>query len=193
MIWSFCDRCEAEAKCSFARKSIPPNLTIASLGAIKKDKPNGVVTASGITVNKRTRMRDQERAPISSDLKRVMQENATGGPPTFPHTADVAEAHCQVPARNSCPHCWDVRRRFGDLLLVEDHLTTWTSFPINVYELQSGGDGYRAALFIFVVLCATAGVPLFLEEHRQGDKIASVGLELIHKSYQLGVSQRRAE
>ena len=184
-----------------------PNLSIASLGAIKKDKPNGVVMASGIMVNKRTRMRDQERAPISSDLKRLMRENATGGPPTFPHTADVAEAHRQVPARNSCPHCSDVRRRLGLLLLVEDHLTTWTSFPISCLKLSANaaraccrrfssrtrGEGQRSGLFILFVLCATAGVPLSWIKTAGGDIIVWVGFELVHTSYPLGISQRRPE
>ena len=54
-----------------------PGLTIVSLGAIKEGKPNGVVSArvlfdgnNGIPVNKRIRLRDQERAPIAADLKR---------------------------------------------------------------------------------------------------------------------------
>ena len=59
-----------------------PNLTVASLGAQRKDKPGGVVTApvlfdgtNGIAVNARTRIRDQERAPIAADLKRSMRES----------------------------------------------------------------------------------------------------------------------
>ena len=54
-----------------------PNLVVASLGANRKDRPNGEVTArvlhdgtNGLAVNTRTRLRDQERSPISADLKR---------------------------------------------------------------------------------------------------------------------------
>ena len=57
-----------------------PNLVVGPLGAIKKDGHPGVVTArvlfdgtNGIEVNKKTRLRDQERAPVASDLKRVMR------------------------------------------------------------------------------------------------------------------------
>ena len=67
---------ETEARARF------PNLVVASLGANRKDKPNGTVTARvlfdgthGISVNKRTRIRDQERAPIAADLKRSMRES----------------------------------------------------------------------------------------------------------------------
>ena len=89
---------EPEARARF------PNLVVASLGAKWKDKPNGTVTARvlfdgthGISVNKRTRIRDQERAPIAADLKRSMREKAREGLTTFALTADVSAAHRQVP------------------------------------------------------------------------------------------------
>ena len=81
-----------------------PDLVVAALGANKKEKPNGVISArvlfdgsNGIAVNRRTRIRDQERAPITADLKRVMREKARLGEKTFALTADVAEAHRQIP------------------------------------------------------------------------------------------------
>ena len=81
-----------------------PNLVVASLGATRKDKPDGTVSArvlfdgtNGVEVNKRTRVRDQERAPIAADLKRVMREKARFGERTFALTADVKEAYRQVP------------------------------------------------------------------------------------------------
>ena len=77
---------------------------IASLGANRKDKPNGEISArvlfdgtNGLQVNTRTRLRDQERSPIAADLKRAMREKATLGVRTFALTADVKEAHRQVP------------------------------------------------------------------------------------------------
>ena len=66
---------EPEARASF------PGPVVASFGANRKDKPNGVVTARvlfdgthGISVNNRTTIRDQERTPVASDLKRAMRE-----------------------------------------------------------------------------------------------------------------------
>ena len=47
---------------------------------------------NGISVNHRTRLRDQERALVASD-----REKDLIGERTFSHTADVAEAHRQVP------------------------------------------------------------------------------------------------
>ena len=79
-----------------------PGLVIALLAANRKDKPNGVVTArvlhDGLAVNTRTRIRDQERSLIASDLKRAFREQ-----PTFTLTADVSEA--EVP-RVSCAGRW---------------------------------------------------------------------------------------
>ena len=85
-------------------RELYPNLTVASLGAIRKEKPGGVITARvlfdgthGIAVNHRTRVRDQERAPIAADIKRIMREKSLTNEPTFALTADVSEAHRQVP------------------------------------------------------------------------------------------------
>ena len=85
-----------------------PDLVVASLGAQRKDKPNGEVSARvlfdgthGLAVNTRTRIRDQERSPIAADLKRAMREKAQLQQPTFALTADVKEAHRQVPVHPS--------------------------------------------------------------------------------------------
>ena len=93
---------EAEARARF------PDLVVASLVSQRKDKPNSVVSARvlfdgthGLAVNTRTRVRDQERSPIASDLKRAMREKAELGQPTFALTADVSEAHRQVPIHPS--------------------------------------------------------------------------------------------
>ena len=90
-----------------ARKKYP-HLVIASLGVNRKDKPNGVVSARvlfdgsiGVPVNRRTRIRDQERAPIAAHLKWAMREKAKTGQKTFALTADVSEAHRQVPIAES--------------------------------------------------------------------------------------------
>ena len=90
---------EVEAKARSLR------LVTASLGANRKDRPNGEVTArvlhdgtDGLSVNTRTRLRDQELSPISSDIKRAMRgESFEKSLSTFALTADVKEAHRQIP------------------------------------------------------------------------------------------------
>ena len=44
----------------------------------------------GLSVNSRTRIRDQERAPIAADLKRTMREKAKVDELTFAQSADTA-------------------------------------------------------------------------------------------------------
>ena len=88
-----------------------PDLVVVALGANKKGKPNGIISArvlfdgsNGIAVNRRTRIRDQEQAAVAADLKRVMREKTRHGESTFALTADVAEAHRQIPVhpRDCC-------------------------------------------------------------------------------------------
>ena len=101
-----------------------PALVIASLGANRKEKRDGRITArvlfdgtNGLEVNKRTRVRDQERATVAADLKRSMRAKAARGEKTFAVTANVTEAHRQVPIH---PQDWRLlgvpstfrRRRF---------------------------------------------------------------------------------
>ena len=50
-----------------------PDLVAASLGAQRKDKPDGT---QGLAVNTRTRIRYRGRSPIAADLKRAMKEKA---------------------------------------------------------------------------------------------------------------------
>ena len=64
---------QARARC--------PNIVVESLDAIRKDKPDGIVTARvlvdgthEISIIRRTRIRDQEGAPIAPASKRVMRE-----------------------------------------------------------------------------------------------------------------------
>ena len=87
---------EAKTRC--------PGLVVASPGANRKEKPSGIITArvlhdgtNGIRVNRRTRLRDQERSPTAPDIKRVMREKASIGERSFALTADLKEAHRQVP------------------------------------------------------------------------------------------------
>ena len=57
------------------------------------------------------------------------------------------------------------------------------------FHLKAGGPEYRTALLVFFVACVVAGV-LFVGG---GDVVTWVGFELLHSSYQLGTSQRRAD
>ena len=205
-----------------------PNVTIASLGANRKDKPGGVVSArvlfdgtNGIAVNSRTRIRDQERAPVAADLKRSMREKASRGLRTFALTADVSEAHRQVPIAErdwhllrcgvvdngpvyintvgtfgvaSASYYWSrVASSIGRLTqyLAGNRAESWHLLVADDFHLESAGESYRSALLVFFVLCAVSGVPLAWSKTAGGDNW--VGFELLHRSFQVGISARRAE
>ena len=60
-------------------------------------------------------------------------------------------------------------------------------------NLETAGEAYRPALMVFFVLCAVSGVHLSWGKTAGGDIVTWVGLELLHRSYQIGISARRAE
>ena len=193
---------EAEARARF------PNLVVASLGAQRKDKPNGVVSARvlfdgtyGMAVNTHTRIRNQEQPPIATDLKRAMREKAELGQPTFALTADVSEAHRQVPVHpsdwhflgcqvtksstvyvntvgtfgiTSASYYWNrVGAAVGRIsqYLVGRSAATWHMLVADDYHLAAGGEQYRFALIAFFVVCALAGVPLSWNKTCHGTKL----------------------
>ena len=150
-------------------------------------------------MNTRTRIREQERSPVASDLKRAMREKASQDEPTFALTADVSEARRQIPI-NPCD--WHLlgcqvltggdvyintvgtigvaaasffwSRVSGSLGRLTQFLAgfrarTWHMVVAHDYHLESGGQGYRTALVAFFVLCSTVGVPLSWAKTAGGD------------------------
>ena len=93
----------------FAKKRFL-GLVVASMGAVKKEK-DGVISArvvfdgtNGSYVNSSTHLRDQERSPVAGDIIRFMREKARVGELTFGLTADIKEAHRQIPIHPSDWH-----------------------------------------------------------------------------------------
>ena len=207
-----------------------PDLVVASLGAQRKQKPGGKVTARvlfdgthGLCVNSKTRLRGQERAPIAADLKRSMREKSRIGELTFALSADVTEAHRQVPIHPddwhllgcqvspggdvfvntvgtfgiaSASHNWSrVAAAIGRLVqyLSAYTSTSWHMLVADDYLLESGGPEYRIGLLLFVVLCAVVGVPLSWHKTCGRDTLVWVGFELLLRSRRVGISAKRAE
>ena len=207
-----------------------PNLVIASLGAQRKEKPGGKVSARvlfdgthGLCVNSRTRLGDQERAPIAADLKRSMREKAKVDELTFALSADVTDAHRQVLIRPddwhylgcqvipggdvfvntvgtfgiaSASYCWSrVAGAIGRLLqyLSGHTATSWHMLVADDYLLECGGAEYRSGLLLFFVLSAVVGVPLSWHKTCGGNTLVWVGFEILLRSGSVGISSRRAE
>ena len=151
-----------------------------------------------------------------------MREKARLGEKTFALTADVAEAHRQIPIQPrdwhlqgsqievggdvyinkvgtfgvaSASHYWS--RAASALGRLTQYITgrtanTWHQLVADDFHLEASGTEYRAALVSFFVLCSTAGVPLSWGKTAGGDKVTWVGFELLHATYHLGISERRA-
>ena len=214
---------EGEARVRF------PGLVVASLGAQRKEKPNGEISArvlfdgtNGIHVNKRTRIRDQERSPIASDVKRYMREKSAIGERTFALTADVKEAHRQIPIAPSDWKFLGCQIRPGGAVYINTVGTfgvasasywwsrvatalgrlaqyvpgkaanTWHLLVADDFHLEAGGPEYRPAIVAFFILCSLVGVPLAWNKTTGGDVISWVGLELRHATHQLGITKKRA-
>ena len=165
-------------------------------------------------MNRRTLMRDQERSPIAADLKRLMREKSRRGRRTLALTADVAEAHRQVPIHAQDWHMLGCQVRPGEAVSVHTVGTfgvasegaigcetqscagskadTWHVIVADDFHLEAGGPECRPALLAFFVVCVVAGVPLSWLKTAGSDVVTWVGFELLYSSNQLGISQRRA-
>ena len=169
---------------------------MASLEANRKDKPNREVSAGvpfdgthGLSVNRRTQIRDQERAPVASDLKRALREKSKLGELTFVLSADVSKAHQQVPIHPQDWHYLGCQVNEGSDVFIQtvgtfgvssasyvgpglrdqleglqylagDLYTTWHVLVADDVLLDCRGQRYRMGLIIFFVLCLTCGAPL---------------------------------
>ena len=152
-----------------------------------------------------------------------MREKAQLQQPTFALTADVKEAHRQVPVHpsdwrflgcqvkrgetvyvntvgtfgiSSASYYWSgVAAAAGHLAqyLAGDKSATWHMLVADDFLLEAGDQDYRFALVSFFVLCAVVGMPLSWNKTAGGETVTWVGFELLHGTRQLGISSRRAE
>ena len=141
---------------------------------------------------------------------------------TFALTADVKEAHRQIPIDpqewhllgcqlergadvfintvgsfgfSSASYYWSrVASATGRLTqyLAAGRAETWHMVVPDDYHLEAGGMHYRLALVMFFILCSTVGAPLSWHKTIGGDTVVWVGFELLHRNRHLGISQRRA-
>ena len=96
----------------------------------------------------------------------------------------------------SASHYWShvasATGRFAQYL-VGNAASTWHMLVADDFRTEASGAGYREALIKFFLVCATCRVPLSWNKTVGGDTVVWAGFELLHRSYQLGISQRRAE
>ena len=131
---------------------------------------------NGISLNSRTRIRDQERAPIDSDLKCSMRGKASRGLRTFAQTGSYFSSRLALvglPCERrrhriregvaSASYCGS--RVASAVGIVAQYLSgaraeSWHMLVADDYHLETGGEAHRPALTVFFVLCAVAGVLL---------------------------------
>ena len=70
---------------------------------------------------------------------------------------------------------------------------TWHLLVTEDYHLDAGGPRYRESIIVFFVLCSVLGVPLSWRKTSGGDTVSWVGFELLHRSYKIGLSERRSQ
>ena len=144
------------------------------------------------------------------------------GQPTFALTADVSEAHRQVPVHpsdwhllgfqitkdstvyvntvgtfgiTSASYCWNrVGAAVGRISQYRAgrSAATWHMLVADDYHLDAGGEQYRFALISFFIVCALAGVTLSWNKTSDGETVTG-RFELLHKTRHLGISQKRAD
>ena len=190
-------------------------LVVASMGAVKKEK-DGVISArvvfdgtNGSYVNSSTHLRDQERSPVAGDIKRFMREKARVGEPTFGLTADIKEAHRQIPIHpsdwhllgsqlepdgevfintvgtfgiSSASYWWSrVATAVGRLYqyIVARYASSWVLLLADDYHTEMGGRHFRPALLVFFLLCDVVSCPLSWSKTSGGLTTNWVGFELL--------------
>ena len=171
------------------------DLFVASLGAQREEKPGCKITARflfdgthGLCVNSRTRLRDQERAPIAADLlKRTMWEKAKLEELTFALTADVSEAHRQVPIHPDDWHLLGCQVIPGGEVLINTVGTFGIASAFCYWSRVVAAVG-RMAQHLVVNTATTWHMLVIVEDY-----LRCVGFELVLRSICVGISSRRAE
>ena len=206
-----------------------PNLTVASLGAIEKiadpqraeDIRLLMDGTYGVGINTRIKVRDQDRCPTASDVKRIQRAQAQGTPP-LGLALDVKEAHRLPPVHAndwqyqacrasedgpvyiykfgvfgfaSSPYWWS---RLGGALLRAVHLTAspramlWILMMADDIMVESTGEQREAAIVWVIVMLCICGVPFSWHKIQGGTEIKWIGYHLLLTSAQLGITDSRA-
>ena len=114
-----------------------PGFVVATLGVLRKDSPNGgAARVDG--VNKWTRFRDQERAPIAADLTWAMYDKSLWCARTLSFAAVGSMAHrrrCRV-----CQQSCDVRQGASVLLLIARCLCHWVGHSAKTWHMLVADD-----------------------------------------------------
>ncbi len=207
-----------------------PGLKVSSLGAVIKPDPAGgpplkvriVLDAThGVRVNDSIRVRDQDRGPTASDIKRLQREQALEGPARG-LAVDIRDAHripqidprdwahqaCRArPADDITIYCCGVfgiasisywwSRLGGALVRTLLHAATpdmrlWIMLLADDLKITSTSDNPERVILWALWVILILGFPISWEKSQGGSTLCWVGYELLLREHALGLSEARA-
>ncbi len=206
-----------------------PNASIASLGALEKHDANGVLSVrllfdgtTGVDLNGRIRVRDQEQTPGAPDIKCYQREQARQEHGTWGLTIDVKDAHRTVQIR---PEDWRHQlcraRKGGEVImykcgvfgiasisywwsrlasavqravlyLADSELAIWALRVADDFKVETTSARPAHALLFVLAVLQLLGVPVQWLKLRGGRELDWVGYHLKLDGHQLGLSASRA-
>ena len=213
-----------------ARREYGPRLAIASLGAVEKGtREDGTVEVRivhdgthGVAVNPAIKVLDHVPTPSASDIKTVIRHCAESGLPFMGLTADVKEAHRQIPV---APADWPLHacqtrpggpvylNKVGTygissagywwgrvvaalhrlaISLTPHALMVWLLLFADDWLVLAGGKFFAEGLLYPVFVLEVLGVPFSWKKLTAGLRLAWIGYEVDLRSWALGISERRA-
>ncbi len=207
-----------------------PQGTVASLGAVTSEKDNGEVAVRlvfdgthGVDVNRRIRVRDQERPPSALDAKAFLRAQSKRRRPTMGLAADAKSAHrtimvaekdwgfqaaraegdehvyvatCGTFGVSSISYWWN---RLASAVVRLGHYLTqaddelWLLLLADDFKIESSAQRPKRTVVSFLWLLDFLGIAVQWRKVQGGDCIAWVGYEFWLAEYALGVSERRAQ
>ncbi len=207
-----------------------PTASIASLGALEKTDANGSVSVrllfdatTGVDLNARIRVRDQEQTPGAPDIKRYQREQARELFPTLGLTVDVRDAHRTVQIRQADWKHQLCRSRPGGavtmyrcgvfgvasisywwsrlatglqrtlLYLADPDHALWILRVADDFKLESTSERPQEAICFALLLLQVLGLPIQWLKLRGGREVEWVGYHLRLDSHELGLSESRAK
>ncbi len=207
-----------------------PSCTVASLGAATKEKDAGVVSVRlvfdgthGTDLNKRIRVRDQERPPSALDAKALLRAQSKRRRPTLGLAADARNAHrtimiaeadwghqacraegdphvfvstCGTFGVSSISYWWN---RLASALVRLGHYLAlpedelWILLLADDFKVESSSPRPKLPVLMFLWSLEVLGVALQWRKVQGGSTIAWVGYEFLLSEHALGISEHRAQ
>ncbi len=206
-----------------------PDASIASLGALHKLDSQGGSSlrllfdgTTGVDLNTRIRVRDQEQMPGAPDIKRYQREQARAAAATIGLTIDVKDAHRTVRIRRADWRHQLCRARVGGdvtmyrsgvfgissisywwsrlasgiqralLYMTDSDMAIWVLRVADDFKVESTSHAPQHALLFVLLFLQLLRVPLQWRKLKGGLEVDWVGFHVKMATHELGLSAARA-